>query len=201
MSKEAQTSVPIHELVANRWSPRAFTGETMPVASLKRVLEAARWAPSCFNEQPWRFIVATNDDDAAFARALGCLNESNQRWAKKASALLFTAAKKTFARDGKPNRYALHDLGLAVENLVLQALADGWHAHQMAGIDAGAVRERYAVPEDFETLTAIALGKLADPATLPDPLREREQKPRERLPLSDIAFAGRFGDTWTPRDP
>lgn len=184
--------------MAKRWSPRAFTAEPMPVAALTRALEAARWAPSCFNEQPWRFIVAMRQEEQSFARALGCLNESNRRWAEKASVLLFTAAKKTFARNGKANRYALHDLGLAVENVVLQALADGWHAHQMAGIDADAVREVYAVPEDFETLTAIALGKLADPDTLPDPLRDREQKPRERLPLTEIAFAGRFGDVWSP---
>jgi len=168
----------------------------MPTGALKRLLEAARWAPSCFNEQPWRFVVATRDDPEAFERALGCLKESNQRWSKQASALLFTTTKKTFARNGKDNRHASHDLGLAVENLVLQALADGWHTHQMAGIDVAAVRETYAVPDDFDILTAIAIGKLADPDVLPDPLREREAKPRERKPLGDIAFTGRFGEAW-----
>ena len=196
VNKEAATSVPIHELIAKRWSPRAFSGEALPLPTLQRILEAGRWAPSCFNEQPWRFIVAMRGDSEGFARALGCLKEANQRWSKNASVLLFTTAKKTFTRNGKDNRHALHDLGLAVENMVLQALADGWHTHQMAGIDVDAVREAYAVPDDFDVVTGIAIGNLDAPDTLPEPLDEREKAPRERKPLSEIAFVGRFGDPY-----
>jgi len=195
MKKEATTSAPVHDLVARRWSPRAFTGEPLPAASLRSILEAGRWAPSCFNEQPWRFILTRRDEGTPFEDALGYLETSNRVWAEKASVLLYSLAKKTFTRNAKPNRHAWHDLGLAVENMVIQALALDWHVHQMAGIDREAVARAYDIPDDYDVVTGIAIGKLAAADMLPEKLRHREGALRERKSLGDIVFVGRFGDS------
>ncbi|MHC5010008.1 MAG: nitroreductase family protein [Planctomycetota bacterium] len=193
MDKAASTAHPIHDLMARRWSPRAFDARSVPPDVLRSVLEAARWAPSSFNAQPWHFIVATKDAPEDFARLLACLVEGNQGWARHAPVLLFSAARLDFERNGKPNRHAWHDVGLATENLMLQATAHGLVTHAMAGYHADVARETLGIPEGFEPVAAIALGYPGDPSRLPDPLRAAEAAPRTRKPLSEIVFEGRWG--------
>src|SRR5207237_4302235 len=134
MTKTARNDYPIHDLLRRRWSPRAFADRLVDPDKLRSLLEAARWAPSSFNEQPWAFVVATRDRQEEFARVLGCLVEFNQTWAKSAAALMLTFARLTFDRNGQPNRHAYHEVGLAMANLTVQATAEGLAVHQMAGI-------------------------------------------------------------------
>jgi nitroreductase len=192
MSKLAKTDHPIHELIARRWSPYGFDGRGVDDEDLTALLEAARWAASSYNEQPWRFIVARKSDEALYRKVLGCLVEANQQWAKQAPVLILTAISRSFARNGKPNKAAEHDLGLAAGNLSLEATKRGLSVHQMIGIEPEKVREAFAVPEGYDPLTGIAIGYAADPATLPDDLKKRDTTPRSRKPLDEIVF----GDAW-----
>lgn len=193
MQKQAQTSVPIHWPIANRWSPRAFGTAPVSAVDLTKILEAARWAPSCFNEQPWAFLVATKDQPEEFQKALSCLVEFNQGWAKNAHVLIFGLAHKVSNHNGKPNPYAWHDLGLATSQLILEGESLGLRTHAMAGIQADRVREVFGVPDDFEPVTALAIGRPGDPENLPEPLLVKEKAPRERKSLDQIAFGGQFG--------
>jgi nitroreductase len=163
-------------------------------AVLGSLFEAARWAASAFNEQPWRFVVATRDDEAAHARLLSTLVPGNQAWAAAAPVLIVTAVATTYARTGKPNAHARHDLGLAVGQLSVEATSRGLVLHQMAGIDADRAREACGIPEGYEPVTAIALGYPGDPASLPDALRERETALRTRRPAAESVFGGRWGE-------
>jgi nitroreductase len=198
MENLAVTNVPIHDLIRRRWSPRAFADRGVAAADLTAVLEAARWAASCNNEQPARFLVARREEPEAFARLLACLVPGNQRWAAAAPVLLLTVARTTFERNGKPNRHALHDAGLALANLSLEATARGLGVHPMAGFDVGAARTACAIPADFEPVAAVALGYFGDPNTLPDDLRERELAARTRRPLTDVVFGAGWEEraTW-----
>ena len=193
MSRLANTDHPIHDLLRKRWSPRAFADRPVERDKLLRVLEAGRWAPSSFNGQPWAFLVATKDDSAEFAKLLNCLIDFNQSWAKEAPVLMLTVAQLNFEHNGKPNRHAHHDVGLAAGNLTVQATAEGLFVHQMAGILPDTAREVYGIPDGWEPLTGIALGYLGDPATLPEKLREREAAPSPRKPLSSFVFTGGWG--------
>lgn len=193
MEKPAENAHPLHDLLKRRWSPRAFSDRRVEPAKLRQLFEAARWAASSFNEQPWRFIVATKDDPAAFDQALGCLVEKNQAWAKGAPVLVLTFFKKTFTRNAAPNRVALHDLGQAVAGLTVQATALDLFLHQMGGIVPDIIRDTYAVPDDFEPATAIAIGYAGDPESLPEEFRAGERAPRSRNPLPAFVFTGRFG--------
>lgn len=192
MEKSADTQHPLHELLRRRWSPRAFADRAVEPWKLLSVLEAARWAPSSGNAQPWRFFVATKERPEEYERLFGCLSAGNRNWAHAAPVLLLSVALLTRG-NGKPNPTALHDLGLAAENLVLQATALDLQAHQMAGLDREAARAIYAIPDDCEPVAALALGYPGDPATLPDDLRERELARRVRQPLAELVFSGRFG--------
>lgn len=192
MDKRATTAFPIHDIIANRWSPRAFAKRPVSREHLGSLLEAARWAPSCYNEQPWAFLLATSDDSPSFERLAACLLEGNV-WAKSAPVLMLSVAKLTFERNGKTNRHAHHDVGLAVANLVLQAQALGLCAHQMAGFDLAAARERLAIPADWEPTAMIALGYRGDENGLPETLRERERAPRTRKELSSFVFGASWG--------
>ncbi len=192
MEKPAHNDHPIHDLLKRRWSPRAFDGRPIPPAHVRALFEAARWAASSYNQQPWRFIAAQRADEAAFARMLECLLPGNRTWAAAAPLLILTAAKRDFD-DGKPNRHAVHDLGLAVAQLVVQATALELAVHQMAGIEPETVRAHYGVPAGFDPLTAIAVGYAGAPESLPDKLRRMEEAPRTRLPQGEIVFAGAWG--------
>ncbi len=189
MNNPAPVDPAVHDLVRQRWSPRTFADRGLEPEALRSLFEAAQWAPSAFNEQPWAFIVATRDLPEAFERLLGCLVPGNQSWAKQAPVLMLTAAKLAFERNGKPNRHAFHDLGLAVAQLTLQATSLGLGVHQMAGIDGGKVRQTYGIPEDWEPVTAIAVGYFGDPASLPEGVRQRELAARSRKPLAELVFA------------
>ena len=198
MEAPAKAATPDHEILdvlGRRWSPRAFADRPVEAEKLRRVLEAMRWAPSSYNEQPWRFIFATKADPEAYERLLHCLNENNQKWASTAPVLMLSLAKKTFSSREKPNRHAWHDVGLAVGNGLVQATALGLYAHQMAGILPEKIRETYAVPDDFEPVAGLALGYLGEPETLPEELQEKERAPRSRRPLDETVFGGAWGRT------
>jgi nitroreductase len=164
-------------------------------ADLLSLLEAARWAPSSRNEQPWSYILAKRSNEAEFERALSCLEESNQTWARHAGVLLIACYAKTHARNGAPNAAAAHDLGAAAAQLTFEATSRGLMVHQMIGILPERAREAYAIPAGIEPLTAIAIGYEGDPNTLPDHQRQRDLATRTRKPLSEFVFNGRWGDS------
>jgi nitroreductase len=193
MEKPADTTYPIEPLLQQRWSPRAFADRPIAPEILRRLWEAARWSASCANQQPWYFLVATKEDATEYARMLSCLRENNQQWAARAPVLMVSVAKLSFDANGQPNRYAFHDVGLAVANLIVQATALGVFVHQMAGFYPDRVRELYGVPEDFEPVAGIVLGYPGDPATLPEDLRQRELAQRVRRPLDTFVFQNAWG--------
>lgn len=192
MEKSTPNLYPIHPLILARWSPRAFDERPVPSGKICTVLEAARWAPSSFNEQPWRFIVGTRDTTPETWHKLADILLPANSWAKKAPVLFLSVAKQTFSHNGSPNRHASHDVGLAVENLVLQAQDLGLYSHQMAGIDVSKAQTLFSIPAGYEPMAAIALGYPGDPAMLSDELKARELSPRTRKPLQELFFA----DSW-----
>ncbi len=193
MAGAAEGLAELHELLQKRWSPVAFSPRPVEPEKLHSLLEAARWAPSSFNEQPWVFLVATKDDAENFQRLLGCLVEGNRAWAQYAPVLMLSVAKLNFALNGKPNRHALHDVGAAAAYLTVQATALGLYVHQMAGFDADNARREYSIPEGYEPGAAIALGYLGDDAGLPEKLRGRSAAGRKRKPAGEFVFAGSWG--------
>jgi nitroreductase len=175
------------DVILRRWSPRAFSAREVSPDDLKRIFEAARWAASSNNEQPWRFLLGRRGDET-YGKIFDSLVEFNQGWVKSAPVLVLSASKKTFSK-GNQNRHALHDTGAATANLALQTTALGLHAHHMAGFDAERARASFAIPEDYEIGCVTAIGYLGDPGTLPDTLREREEAPRSRKPLEELVFS------------
>jgi nitroreductase len=195
MEKRAAADHPIAEFIVHRWSPRAFVDRPIEPAALASIFEAARWAASSYNEQPWRFIYAAKPDLAEFERLLGCLASTNQMWARNAGVLIFPVARLTFSSGslaGQPNRHALHDVGLATANLIYQAMALGLFAHPMAGFSPEKLRELCAIPEGYEPVTAVAVGYPGDPESLPTALKEREVAPRVRRPLDEVVLGSRW---------
>ena len=190
---------PIHPLLAERRSLRAFSPKTVEPEILGSLLEAARWAPSCANEQPWSFLVAVKDDKPEFERLLGCLIEFNLDWAQNAPVLILSVARMIFQSTGKPNRHAFHDVGQAIASLTVQATASGLVVHQMAGFDVEKARREFAIPQDHEPVAVTAIGYPGNPADLPDKLRQKELAPRQRKPLADFVFERSFGQpaAWT----
>ena len=193
MEKPAATDHPIHDMMVRRWSPRAFDPRPLPREQVLTLLEAARWAASSFNQQPWHFLVAARQDEERFAALLDCLVPGNQVWAHNASLLIVTVTKRTFDHNDKPNSCCVHDIGLAACQLVLQATEMGLATHQMAGIEPDKVRARYGVPEGYDPVTAIAVGYPGDPDSLPDDLREMELEARTRRPFAEWVFADGWG--------
>ena len=197
MEKPAASEVPITSLLARRWSPRSVDRREVEPGKLRVLLEAARWAPSCFNDQPWHYLIFDHRDTAAREAARSCLAGGNA-WALQAPVLLLSVARESFAHDGKPNRHGQHDVGLASENLVLQATDLGLVAHQMAGFDAAKARSLFQIPEGFTPMAMIVLGYPGRLEDLPPALQEREKAPRVRRPLEDWAFAGKWGEPFRP---
>jgi nitroreductase len=195
MSKPAPADHPLHALIAGRWSPRSFVNKPIPAPAIKSLFEAARWAPSSYNEQPWAFIVASQDDPENYQKVLSCLVEFNQSWARNAFLVGIALGKKKFDRGNKPNRHNLHDTGMALQNLALQAEALGLASHFMAGFDIDKVRRTFNVPEDFEPSTAFAVGYEGSPDLLPEEMRQMENSPRSRKPITDFVFTSSFGST------
>jgi nitroreductase len=194
MEKPAENQYPIHELLKRRWSPRAFSAQPVEPEKLRSLLEAARWAASCFNEQPWNFIVAAKEDEEVYGRLLGCLVEANALWAGHAPVLMISVARLNFKRNDKSNRHAFHDTGQAAAHLALQATALGLALHQMAGFDVSKAREQFSIPEGFEPVAAIAVGYPGDLEELPEELRAKEFASRTRKPLEAFVFGGDWGE-------
>lgn len=193
MDQQGDVQSPIHELLASRWSPRAFDERPVDGDLLRVLFEAARWAPSSNNEQPWRFVVATKEHEENWARLFECLMEGNRRWAFRAPVLVLSVASLHFEANGRLNRHAFHDTGLATQNLVLQAASHGLMARQMAGFDVEKTRADLRIPSGCEPVAMIAIGYPGDPTVLPEPLRERERGPRHRRPIDEWTFSGEWG--------
>jgi nitroreductase len=192
VSKLADTVVQIDALIARRWSGRAFDRDR-PLAreQLLALLEAARWAPSCYGEQPWRYLVWDRFVDAQrWQSAFECLSEGNRTWAVHAPVLLLAAADRVRARDGQTNRWAQYDCGAASENLCLQAISAGLVVHQMGGFDVQRLRTVFEIPERYDCMAMIAVGHPGDPALLPEPYHSRELGTRARRPLRNTVFEG-----------
>ena len=188
VNRSAVTDAPVLDILADRWSPRAFAADqSIDEERLASALEAARWAPSANNTQPWRFIVGRRGGEA-HTRIHDALVGFNKVWAGDA-AVLIVAVAETADADGNPRGFAMYDVGQAVAHLSVQAHHDGLHVHQMGGFDHDAVRAAFGLEERFTPLTVVALGPIGDPSALPDALREREIAPRARRPLAESLFA------------
>ena len=191
--KQASPDHPIHELIARRWSPYAFADRPVSDDDLRSLFEAARWAASSYNEQPWTYILATKGEPDEFDRLLSCLVEGNQGWAADAPVLALGCTSLRFTGNGKPNAAAVHDLGLASATLTLEATARGLVVHQMIGILPDKARELYLIPEGVQPVTGLAIGYAADPSTLSEKYRERDLAARSRKPLNEFVFDGEWG--------
>jgi nitroreductase len=195
MRKPAVADYPIHDLIRERWSPRAFDDRPVDRAVLFSLFEAARWAPSSGNEQPWRFVVAERHrDSASFDRLIASLNESNQIWARLAPIVGYSVASMTRAKTGQPNRHAWHDVGLSMSMLLVEATSRGLFVHQMAGYDAQRAREACGIPEGFEPVAAFVIGYPGALDRLDERNRTRETAPRTRRPVGEFVHAGRWSD-------
>jgi nitroreductase len=181
----AQAKPAIHELLANRWSPRSFSSRPVETERLAQLFEAARWAPSSYNAQPWSFIVATREDAEGFTRLLSTLVEPNRQWAQNAPVLILGVTKRDFIHADLANRHAMYDLGQGVANLTLEASTLGLQVHQMGGFDSAAARELFSIPEGYEAGAMLALGYPDESGSVPDS--------RSRKPLTDFVFSGRWG--------
>lgn len=186
-----EKNIAVHNLIEERWSPRAFEKKSVDEEQLQTLFEAARWAPSAMNEQPWRFIYAVKEDKENFDRLFSCLVEGNS-WAKHASALFISVAKLNYDYNGNPNSLALHDLGLATGNLLLQATDLGLHVHLMGGFEADKALEVMGIPKGYAPVAMGAVGYAGDPESLSETLKAREVAPRKRKPLEEIVFKGKW---------
>jgi nitroreductase len=187
ITKTAKADFPISEIISRRWSARAFSTRHIEKSKLLSILEAARWAPSSRNEQPWRYIVFTNDNPEKLKKAQSVLKEIND-YAKRAPILICAITKITYSDNEIPNRLHFHDLGAANENMFLEAFNQGLIMHEMGGFDLQKAREVFNIPEDYEIGVMIAIGYQDTYHVLPDRLKEKAFTPRIRKPLSKIAF-------------
>jgi len=192
----AQTSVPIHDLMARRWSPRAYDG-SKPVSreQLRTLLEAGRWAPSCNGDEPWRYLIwDRKGDPEGFQKAFDCLSENNKKWVKNVPLLMLSCAGSNFEATGKPNRYTQHDTGAATVCMALQAAALGLVIHQMGGYDAAKARAAFSIPDEYTPMAMVAVGyQAASPDILDDETKAKELRPRRRKPLAERFFEGGWG--------
>lgn len=193
-AKKATPDFPIHKLIADRWSPYGFADRPVLDADLSSLFEAARWSASSYNEQPWTYFVATKKDQGEFARLLSCLVPANQAWAKAAPVLVLGVVNLRLTKSGKDNRAAIHDLGLATANLVMEATSRDLSVHQMIGILPDVARELYQIPAHQEAYTAMAIGYKAPTNELLDGFHERDLAPRQRKPVSEFVFTGTWGE-------
>ncbi len=188
--------IEVHDMIAGRWSPRAFDADK-PIEQEKilSVLEAARWAPSCFGDEPWRFVVSNRfEDESAWGNMLALLVPGNQAWAKHAPVLMLACADSVFRANGKANRWAAYDVGQASISLCLQATSLGLISHQMGGFDGEKARETLKIPEQFTPMAAIALGYQGDADMLDEDLQSVELAARKRQPMSENFFSGIWGN-------
>ncbi len=191
--KYANTAHPILELVAQRYSPYAFKPDAVSDEDLRSIFEAARWAASSYNEQPWRFLVARREDEELYAKLLSCLVEPNQAWAKQAPVLALGLVSRRFARNDRANAAAEHDLGMATATLSLEATARGLAVHPMIGIENDKIREAFSLPDGLDPLTGLAIGYAGEASALPEGMRERDEAPRDRKALGEFVFGSGLG--------
>jgi nitroreductase len=187
------TQAPIHDLLANRRSPRAFSERPIEPEKLLSLFEAARWSPSSANEQPWRFIVATNNDSRVFSAIVELLMEGNRRWADRAPMLVLALAQSTYSKTDRPYHHSWYDLGQSVALLSVQATALGLVVHQMGGFDGDKARQLLSIPDGFSPVVVFAVGYADQAGILTDDLRKREQAPRSRKLLQDFVFTEEWG--------
>ncbi len=201
LEKKAATSIPIHDLLASRWSPRAYAaGKTVSREQLAALLEAGRWAPSCNGDEPWRYLVWDKSRDAqGWQQAFGCLSEGNQKWVKNVPLLLLSCAGSVFGHNGKPNRWTQHDTGMASLSIALQAVALGLIAHQMGGFDAEKARAAFGIPAEYTPMSMIAIGYQAAPDVLDEETMKKELAQRARKPLAERFFEGAWGSGFKGR--
>lgn len=191
-AKAVQTQRPLLEAIRQRWSPRAFDSRPVEREKLITILEAARWAASANNHQPWRFIIALRENEAEFQAMLSVLSERNQEWAKHAPVLLLAVVSE-LRSDGSRNGHAEHDTGMAMAHIALQATELGLFSHMMGGFSVEKARETFAIPEGYRPLTAMALGYYGKLEQLNEQQQQREMAERQRKPLSELVFSGQFG--------
>lgn len=184
--KEADANYPIHKLIQKRWSPRAFSDKSVAPELINQLFEAARWAPSSYNEQPWHFIVARKENSIAFEKLSEVMNDFNQSWGKEAPVLVLGLTRTTFDKNQKSNQHAEHDLGQAIAHLTFEATRNDLYVHQMAGIHPDKARELYDIPENYKPMTMFAIGYKGEPESLDEQLQKQETKPRSRKPLDEI---------------
>jgi len=190
--KVAETEYPVIDLLKNRWSPRAFSSDPIEEEKIISLFEAARWAPSCFNDQPWSFIIFKNENREEFEKIIEILSPRNQLWAKNAPLIMLSVARINFERNGKLNRHAFHDVGSAVTNLTLQATAMDLYVHQMAGFDAEKAKVLFNIPEGFEPVAAIAIGYYGNQDDLSEEFIKSENSKRNRRPIDDFVYVGEW---------
>jgi len=192
MKPPIKSEYPLHQFILDRWSPRSFAGTPLTEETALTLLEAARFAASANNFQPWRFIYATKEQTGRFNLLFECLKEGNKTWVRSASLLLLTLIKVCFDNTDKPNLWATHDLGLAMGNLTTQATSMGLYVHNMAGFDPDKAIAAFHIPAEFRPVTMVAIGSLGNPDLLPEPLKTRELAAQERKPLSEIILNEKF---------
>jgi nitroreductase len=193
MEKPAFTEHEILDLLRRRWSPRAFSDRPIPEPVLSRMFEAARWAASSYNEQPWTYVLGVKaEDPAEFDRIASTLYPPNA-WAKAAPVLAISVAKWKFSHDGSPNRLAFHDVGAASANLTIEGLKEDVFVHQMGGFDPKKAKEIFGIPDDYEAVAAMAMGYAGNPDSLPEALKEREKAPRTRKKIEEFVYRGKWG--------
>lgn len=192
MKKTADTEYSIHELIKRRWSPRSFSDRKVDPDLIRQLFDAARWAPSSFNEQPWRFIYARKEEPELFDKLKNVMVKFNQRWASDAPVLILTVVKQRFSHNNKPNRVAEFDTGAAMSYLTVEATRHDLYVHQMAGIDRDKARELFDIPDGYNPFTMAAVGYLGDPDDLDEEFRESEKSVRTRKAIDEIAFHGEW---------
>jgi nitroreductase len=195
LDRPAPTTLPVHDLLKRRWSPRAFD-PNRPVTreQLKVLLEAGRWAPSCNGDEPWRYLIWDKGrDPQGWQKAYDCLNENNKKWVKNVPLLMLSCAGSAFEATGKPNRWTQHDTGAASVSMALQAVAMGLIVHQMGGWDADKARAAFAIPAEYTPMAMIAVGYQASPEILDEETKAKEMRPRARKPVAERFFEGGWG--------
>jgi len=201
MGLERQTvnnAAGVHDLLERRYSPYAFSPRPVEPERLRQLFEAARSAPSSYNEQPWRFVVARREDAQGFGRLLDALVDQNRKWAGNAPVLALSVVKVDFTHNGQPNRHAWYDVGQAAAYLTLQATELGLYVHQMAGFDPVKARQLVNIPDGYEPAAMMAVGYSDDSGSLEDALRQRDSTRRPRKPLDTLFFEGTWAKPWSP---
>ena len=198
LARPAPTGQPIHDLLTRRWSSRAYDPKR-PVSreQLAALLEAARWAPSCNGDEPWRYLIWDRArDPEGFQKAFDCLSENNRKWVKNVPVLMLSNAGNAFGATGKPNRWTQHDTGAASVSLALQAVALGLMVHQMGGFDAEKARAAFGIPAEYTPMAMIAIGYQTTPEILDEETKAKELRPRARKPVADTFFEGGWGKSF-----